>query len=112
MYKNHHQIYTHSPKHGVVIGQYWRVHTGNFGRVACITENGYVVLLPENKAWRFRLCIHIDDLVRKGELQYPSFLQPYKRVNGEVAIQVVATDVNRNKLDYWVCGELRREYKS
>lgn len=105
-YKNHHQIYTHSVKHGVIIGQYWEYRRFS-GRVRAITDIGYVILdaLPKLSAC---LRVPIRRLVNEGTLKRPVILKPYTQVDGSVRIQVFATHVDK----YWVCGELRRDYSN
>lgn len=106
-YKNHHQIYTHSVKHGVVIGQYWQCHRG-WGRVRAITEHGYVILDPSPK---LSACsrVPITELVNDGTLKRPVILKPYKQVDDSVRIQVLALHWYGY---HFVFGELRRDYSN
>lgn len=108
MYKNHHQIYTHCSKLGVIIGQYWR-GKGYWGRVCCITEKGMVILDPLPKLCaRHKVPIH--QLVTEGELVTPVAINPYKQVNGKVHFQVLAFEKDSKDLDYYPFGEIRRDY--
>jgi len=113
-YKNHHQIYTHSITHGVIIGQYWvytRVIDGNTythsGRVMAITESGNVILQPDNLV-RCPLKVPIDKLGQFGKLKTPVMIFPYQRVNKTVGIQVMALFPEYNLR--LIVGELRRNY--
>lgn len=105
-YKNHHQIYTHSVKHGVIIGQHWQYR--GWGRVRAITEHGYVILDPSPK-----LCacskVPITTLVNEGTLKLPVILKPYKQVDGSVRTQVLALHWHGY---HFVFGELRRDYSN
>lgn len=105
-YNNHHQIYTHSTTHGVIIGQYWKYPIKNtdyftYGRVQCITEDGSVVIES-----RHRQKISINKFCLIGTLIYPVVLKPFKQTDGSVRIQAIAMDRD----EHWVFGELRRNY--
>lgn len=107
-YANH-QIYTHSPAFGVCKGQRWVPRHGSLdGAVKGITWRGYVILSHEPKLVGPSY-IPIDRFVRQYALYAPIQLNLYRRVNGEVAVQIVGRMWNAPHMDI-VIGELQRDF--
>lgn len=111
-YKNHNQIFTHSTEYGVIIGQYWtsKEHQYASGRVMAITEDGDVILQPDDNWARAPHRYDIDYLTKHAAIELPVLILPYQRVNKTLGIQVFAFQDKHNVTPY-VFGELRRAYE-
>jgi hypothetical protein len=111
-YKNHSQIYTHSTEYGVIIGQYWTSKEYKYasGRVMAITEDGDVILQPDDNFARAPHRYDIDYLTKHAVIELPVLILPYKRVNKKIGIQVFAFQ-DKNNITPYVFGELRRAYE-
>lgn len=129
-YNNHHQIFTHSTKYGVIKGQHWvgeweyrwtregggyATYTMKIdGIVACITCRGYVVLTHAHNDIIRPQRVPIKTLTEKCKVKVPVLLNPYIN-NGEVRIQIIKDvrfypNVSMDDRETLVVGELRNEY--
>ena len=105
-YNNHHQIFTHSVRHGIIIGQLWQEKNGRaWGTIRCITDRGWIILDHAPKMIANRR-VYYTTLIREWKLAEGVELHPFLQKDGKVHVQAI-----RN-VNGWrhVWGELRNNF--
>lgn len=111
-YSNRDQIYTHSGKYGVIIGQVWKHKDDVMAySVSAIVESGMVVLTPVDfLAPTIRVYIlELINSLKGWQLLNPVHIIPHTQPDGKVYLQ--SAMANYNKMGkHRVVGVLSRDY--